>query len=301
MTKSLRLQAILMCCASGVFATDTQWEVLGDAHQLYESKLPREIRLKSEIDSLGRSYKVLTLDLFSVKVWSKGSYLTVSVADLIAARLGDRMAQERISTLISDDSFREERKRLGTVLRDVWHWANDLREVTLDQVDEGSEGLPEERRWIYRPIRSIDLKPKSTDFCLGMTPQQYDVLASEKGYGNSWVNEVDSLLGLWNTKQITSQLKDEAISGSADSFDFRKEDADILSQLPQYEKEYFRMERLRGIESMSESALEPTEPCETKRFFEFVDPNKPENGFTVHNYEDPFGRHWNLVVRPKKS
>lgn len=299
MTKFLRLAGMaLVCCASSVFATDTQWEVLQDAEQqCQKSGMAREIRLKSEVNSWGK-YKVLTLDHFCTQIWNKGSYLILSVNDLISAKLGDQACQEKISTLLNLDSSREAREKLATMLHDVWQWANDLRDVSLCEVDTFSEHLPDGGRWVYRPIRSLDFEQKSTKLCLGLSQQQYNVLASERHHGNPWVNEVTDLLEVWDEKNIEPRLKSKAIDST---WNFKQEDLGVLSNIEGYQNDYWRTGKLRTIARTSASTLEPTEPCETKLSVEFVNINKPEEGFTVHDYEDPFGRHWNLVVRPRQS
>lgn len=299
MTKSLRLAGmVLVCCVSSVFATDTQWEVLREAErQCQESGMAREIQLKSEVNSLGK-YKVLTLDHFRTQIWNEGSYLILSVNDLISAKLGDQACQEKISTLLNLVSSCETRKKLATMLRDVWRWANDLRDVSLCEVDTFSEKLPDGGRWVYRPIRSLDFEQKSTKLCLGLSQQQYNVLASERQHGNPWVNEVTGLLDEWKEKNIETGLKRKAIDST---WNFNQKDLGVLSNIEGYQNDYLRTEKLRTIAWTSASTLEPTEPCETKLSVEFVNINKPEEGFTVHDYEDPFGRHWNLVVRPRQS
>lgn len=306
MTKFSKFTQIVLMfgCASAAFSTDIQWEVLKDAEQQCQnSGMAREIQLKSEVNSPGK-YKVLTPDHFCVRIWNNGAYLTLSVSDLINAKLGDQMAQGKISTLLSMECSRETRRKLTTMLHDVWKWANDLRDVSLCEVDPVSKNLPQDSQLVYRPIRldywpfpSRTCEKKSTTLCLGMSQQQYNLLASKRGYGNSWVNEVSSLLELWDEKNIEPTIMHNAINSS---LTFQSEDFDVLSKIGGYETAFWRTERLRTISRSSKSTLEPTEPCKTKPSVEFVNTNNPEAGFTVHNYEDPFGRHWNLVVRPKR-
>lgn len=285
----------LVCCASGALATDTQWQVLRSAQQrCQELGEYREVSLGQCRDG----YKVLTPEHFSVQIFQSGEYLTVSVGDLINAKLGDILAQDKISALLDYKHSQEECKLLSKMLRDVWYWANDLKNVQPSEgTDVYHENFPDEYKWVYRPIRSIDFEHKRTSNCLALLQRQYDVLFSKEGYGTRWVNEVCELLE-WSAEQdrIESYLISAAITDGTSMWVLDPEVFAIFKEVDQnYLQDAHLKSRMLAASRKLKCKLERSFSSSGERRVEFAGKD-PEAGFIIHNYKDPFGRSWDIIA-----